>query len=58
MSDLGGNEKFRCDDCGKFIAMIAIIEGRASRKLIMPDNHFGAECYETLCEKCHEKDIK
>lgn len=44
--------KFRCDSCGRFIALSDLEDKRATRKLITPDSHYSKEEYETLCEKC------
>lgn len=45
----------KCDICGKFIAH-EDFENGARRQLIVPDNHFGIENFETLCIKCNKGD--
>jgi len=41
-----------CDNCGKFIAIKDFENNKAIRRLIMPDNIFKSEEFETLCPKC------
>jgi hypothetical protein len=42
----------KCDNCGKFIAYENFKEGKAKRTLIEPDNEFGPETWENICEVC------
>lgn len=45
----------RCDSCGKYISYKDFDHG-ATRKLIVPDNHFGKEDYETICIRCNKEE--
>ena len=46
------HQAFRCDVCGRFVALQALTDGKATHKEINPDNHFSGENFETLCENC------
>ena len=46
-------EKFRCDFCGRFIAIKDLDEGTAYTCMITPDSHFTKEEYETVCKSCN-----
>ena len=45
-------EKFKCDFCGRFIAIKDLDEGTAYTCMITPDSHFTKEEYETVCKSC------
>jgi len=47
------NKNFRCDYCGKYISFDDIREGKALHTMLVPDNHFSSEQYETICRKCN-----
>ncbi len=43
--------KDKCDVCGQFVSYM-----RMHRKMITPDSDYSKEEWETLCNKCHEKE--
>jgi hypothetical protein len=54
-SEKGSKPWNRCDECGRFIPFKEFSYmgegGKAVRRMIRPDNEFGGEDWETLCEK-------
>jgi hypothetical protein len=39
----------RCDVCGRFFKLAALLDGTATHRMIEPDSDFTTESYETLC---------
>lgn len=48
----------RCDECGRFISLKHFENRTARRVFALPDSHFTAETYETLCGKHNRKRAK
>lgn len=48
----GSSNRFKCNYCGKYISMNDLNSGKAYVKMIIPDSHFTAEEFETVCKKC------
>lgn len=44
--------QIKCDDCGQFIAVQDIYEGKASNVCVYPDSEFTRETWESCCRKC------
>lgn len=42
-------KQFRCDECGRFISLKDLEDGKATRRLLWPDTPFNDETFETLC---------
>ena len=43
------NDKFKCDECGHFIPLIDLAEGKATNELVVPESLYTHETFETLC---------
>jgi hypothetical protein len=43
--------RFRCDVCGRFIALQDLEDGRAKRWIVSPDTQYTQEEFATRCEK-------
>ena len=52
------NDQIRCDECGKFIAIEELIEGRASHHLLTPDSDWSKEEFESLCAVCNAPKLR
>jgi hypothetical protein len=39
----------RCDACGRFVGLVDLEHGRATRRLVTPDSLCSVEEFETLC---------
>lgn len=52
------NNSIACDDCGKFVKLTDIAEGKAVHSLYTPDSDLTREVYESYCAKCIEKNRK
>lgn len=48
------NNNFKCDECGKFITLEDLVEGKALHALVTPDSHWSSEEYLTLCREHYD----
>lgn len=48
----GTNIRFKCDDCGHFIAFNDILTGTAIHRIVTPESLVTHESFETLCKDC------
>lgn len=48
----------KCDDCGKFVKLDDIAEGKAVHNLYTPDSDLTREIWESYCARCIEKNRK
>ncbi len=46
----------KCDQCGRFIALADIIDGRATHWMITPESDVSSETWETLC-RAHAQNV-
>jgi hypothetical protein len=46
------NDKIKCDECGCFIGVQDLIDGKALHHCVLPDSEFSDETFESLCAKC------
>lgn len=49
------NDRFTCDECGKFIPTDDLVSGSAIHKLLEPDSDLGAEKWMTVCKRCRDQ---
>lgn len=47
------DDKIKCDECGRFIAVQDMINGKALHNCVLPDSEFSVETFESLCAKCY-----
>jgi len=45
----------KCNICGRFISM-ADMESGDAKHIFEPDNHFGPEISEWVCDECNKSD--
>lgn len=48
----------RCDVCGRFISMSDFDNGKAVRRMTVPDSDYSTEDYETLCHQHRDEVVK
>lgn len=46
------NDNIKCDECGKFIALQDLVDGKALHQCVAPDSEFSDETFESLCARC------
>jgi len=49
------DNRLKCDQCGKFVALIDLENGRASHRCIVPSSLCSDEVFETQCSRCTNK---
>jgi hypothetical protein len=47
------DDKIKCDECGQFIALLDIVDGKAAHNCVLPDSEFSCETFESICAKCY-----
>lgn len=46
------DDKIKCDECGKFISVQDLVDGKALHHCVLPSSEFSDETFESLCAKC------
>lgn len=46
------DDKIKCDECGRFIGVQDLIDGKALHQFVLPDSEFSDETFESLCARC------
>jgi len=50
------DDKIKCDECGQFIDVQDLIDGKALHHFVLPDSEFSFETFESICAKCRVPD--
>ncbi len=46
------DDKIKCDECGRFIGVQDLVDGKALHHCVTPDSEFSDETFESLCSRC------
>lgn len=44
--------KIKCDECGLFIGVQDLVDGKALHHCVAPNSEFSDEAFESLCSRC------
>jgi Zn finger protein HypA/HybF involved in hydrogenase expression len=47
------NDAIKCDECGRFISLEDLVDGKATHNCVLPDSEFSVETFESICAQCN-----
>lgn len=52
------HNQIKCDQCGRFVKLQDLVEGKAAHWLDTPDSDRSSETWESLCSRCYTPGVE